>query len=84
MARIRFQNRWVEITDDQLQALASYGAGALVRDFQAQPPKQPKQSSRQPSGSPSPKDENPQEVAELANRAEAVEKMQKQRAYSKQ
>lgn len=81
MARIRFQNRWVEITDDQLQALASYGAGALVRDFQAQPPKQPKQSSRPPSGSP--KDENPQEAAESENRHKAVEKMQKQRAYSK-
>ena len=47
MPKIRFQNRWVEVSDEQLQALAGYGACALVKDFQQQ---QPKQSARkQPS-----------------------------------
>jgi hypothetical protein len=79
MPRIRFSNRWVEITDDQLQALASYGAGALVRDFQAQPPKQPKPKS---SAAPDEDGRNPQEAAESENRHKAVEKMQKDRSYT--
>jgi hypothetical protein len=83
MPRIRFQNRWVEVSDEQLQALAGYGACALVKDFQQQ---QPKQSARkQPSRVSDPDDgeRNPQEAAEIENRHAAVEKMRKARSYTK-
>jgi hypothetical protein len=81
MARIRFQGR--SITLDELRRLAAHGVDAIKRDYQDKPSKQSKQT-KAAKGARAEDGANPQVIAEQANRHAAVEKMQKQRAYSKQ
>jgi hypothetical protein len=80
MARIRFQNRWVTL--DALRRLAAHGVEAIKRDYAEKPPQKPSKQKSAKAARPS-DGVNPQVLAEQANRHEAVERMKKQRAYSK-
>jgi hypothetical protein len=90
MAHVWFGGRWIAVDDSQLSSLASYGAAAAVHNhltgdlvpWQKKERRAPVRQSRARMDATEGPD--PQQLAELENRHEAVQQMQRDRRYWKQ